>query len=361
MGVTYKLKDEVVRFIISQRQSSPLSSCRQLAEAVSVKFGLRLSKSSVHDVLKESGIVTPRGRKPKNTFKIPQEKKKQIQESLSQVKLLVPPVDRVPVLIEDHAQPSVILGEAKDPKVFNDPLPVDRKITDEKREETIDPLEYEGAGNIFLKAARWDLGIFSEGEIREKEWLYYLTYSKGIKVTLENDKNFFIELPLPLERCIRETADGLVNNVKPFIADKVSDKELFEASMEARPGFKIINFTIVDQYDHEILIFDNIIEFERAFLFQKRVFVENYENDFMKRAKSVFLSQTTDNINFMDNLMNLRGFNGSSQYENVVTLLVDDVYGNKFDLQEAAERINGMYLRDEKDKLVKVKIQSARG
>src|SRR6202142_3910407 len=88
MGVTYKLKDEVVQFIISQRQGNPLASCRQLAESASQKFGPHLSKSSVHDVLKEFGIITPRGRKPKDRFEIPQEKKKQIQVSLSQVKLL---------------------------------------------------------------------------------------------------------------------------------------------------------------------------------------------------------------------------------------------------------------------------------
>ena len=79
MGVIYKLREEVVHYIISQRQSNPLASCRQLAESASEKFGLHLSKSSVHDVLKESGINTPRGRKPKNKFEIPLEKKKQIQ------------------------------------------------------------------------------------------------------------------------------------------------------------------------------------------------------------------------------------------------------------------------------------------
>src|SRR5277367_4557934 len=99
MGVTYKLKEEVIHFIISQRQSNPLASCRQLAESVSQKFGLHLSKSSVHDVLKESGIITPRGRKPKDKFKIPQEKKKQIQTSLSQIKLLAPPIEVAPPVI----------------------------------------------------------------------------------------------------------------------------------------------------------------------------------------------------------------------------------------------------------------------
>ena len=69
--------------------------------------------------------------------------------------------------------------------------------------------EYEGAGKIFLKAALWDLGVFSEENIKATDWDYYLTYSKGIKINLENNKSLFIDLPLPLERCISEVADGL--------------------------------------------------------------------------------------------------------------------------------------------------------
>ena len=95
MGVTYKLREDVVHFIISQRQNNPLFSCRQLAESVSQQFGIRLSKSSVHDVLKESGAVTPRGRKPKDKFQIPIEKKKQIQVSLSQARLVNPPQQKI--------------------------------------------------------------------------------------------------------------------------------------------------------------------------------------------------------------------------------------------------------------------------
>ena len=52
------------------------------------------------------------------------------------------------------------------------------------------------------------MGIFSEENIKATDWNYYLTYSKGVKVVLENNKNFFIDLPLPLERCIREAAEG---------------------------------------------------------------------------------------------------------------------------------------------------------
>src|SRR6267142_2097727 len=92
MGVTYKLTEEVVQFIIQHRQSNARLSCRELAEAVETSFGLHVSKSSIHDVLKQANIATPRGRKPKDTFQIPPEKKEQIKISLSKI-ILSPEMD----------------------------------------------------------------------------------------------------------------------------------------------------------------------------------------------------------------------------------------------------------------------------
>ncbi len=347
MGVIYKLKDEVVHFIISQRQSNPLASCRQLAESASQKFDLHLSKSSVHDVLKESGIITPRGRKPRPKFEIPQEKKKQIQESLSQAKL-------IPYLSQDEQAkeiPSAIIPPVE-PKIT---LIADVAVLPEKQIMQTSP-EYEEAGRIFLKAALWDLGIFSQENIKATDWNYYLTYSKGIKVVLENNKSFFIDLPLPLERCVREATEGLINNVKPFIVHKASDEGLFKACMNAQAGFKIASISIVDEKDHILLELNNIMELNRKFELQDRVFVESIETNFMKRSKAIFFSQLTDNNGVIDNILNLRGFNTTNKYENVVTLLINDSYENKAIVQEAAEKLNKMYLYDEQDRLVKVKI-----
>jgi hypothetical protein len=346
MGVTYKLREEVVHFIVSQRQSNPLASCRQLAESTSQKFGLHLSKSSVHDVLKESGIVTPRGRKPKNKFEIPQEKKKQIQTSLSQVKLSpsVPEEEQAKViLIADVAE-----TQEDSPGKLPDPPQEDMQISP----------EYEGAGMIFLKAALWDLGIYSEENIKGPDWGYYLTYSKGIKVSLENNKSFFIDLPLPLERCINEVADGLINNVKPFIVNKVTDESLFKACMNVQTGFKISNISIVDYNDHILLEFNDIMEYKREFIFKNRVFVDNNQIEFKERSKSIFFPQIVDNDVVMEKILNLKGFDTVNKNENIVTLLINDGYENKNMLKEAAEKLNSMYLNDEKGRLVKVVINS---
>jgi hypothetical protein len=353
MGVTYKLKDEVVRFIISQRESNPFSSCRQLAESASEKFGLHLSKSSVHDVLKESGVITPRGRKPKDKFQIPQERKKQIQVSLSQVKLLPSPVETV--AIQPKQEEPAILLPAKPIIMNNDKLPQEKPVLPEKNDiETT--LEYEGAGKVFLKAALWDLGIFSEENIRDLDWQYYLTYAKGIKVLLENDKSFFIEMPLPIERCIREVADGLINNVRPFMVDKISDQELFKVSMEAQEGFKISKISIVDEKDHILFEIGNIMECKRTFTALNREFVENNESMPTKRAVALFFPQTIDINTFINDILNLNGFDTIGKHELVINLLINEDDGNKVVLQQAADKLNGMCLYDEQARLVKVKI-----
>jgi hypothetical protein len=424
MGVTYKLREEVIRFIISQRQSDPLASCRQLAESASQKFDLTLSKSSVHDVLKESGIITPRGRKPKNKFEIPQEKKKQIQASLSQSVILSAAKDlnKINSIRDSSATPQndigsevgphkslVILSEAlESPVILSHPpsvilkppvIPAEVPPTDgippkavtgiQNKNDIETSSEYEGAGRIFLKAALWDLGIFSKENIKATDWNYYLTYSKGIKVDLENNKSFFIDLPLPLERCIREAADGLINNVKPLNVHKVSDEGLFKACMDAQAGFKISSISIVDCLDHILLGLNNIVELNRRFVLQNRVFVDSNEKDIRERSKAIFFSQSVilsegphaghsqvapkdlrtsldssaspqndDQLaGILDNIYNLKGFNTTNKDENVVTLLIDDSYENKAMIQVAAEKLNGMYLYDEQDRLVKVKIQ----
>ena len=176
---------------------------------------------------------------------------------------------------------------------------------------------------------------------------------------LENKKNFFIDLPLPLERCIREAADGLINNVRPFIVHKVSDEGLFKACMDSKAGFKIDSISIVDDKDHILLRLDNIMELNRKFILNNRSFVESREINSMKRLKSIFFPQNDDQLaGILDNILNLKGFDTTNKDENVVTLLISSNYENKAMLQEAAEKLNGMYLRDEQNRLVSVKIFS---
>jgi|GEM_PF-2730794 len=112
MGVTYKLTEDVVQFILAQKQASPDLSCRELVEQVGAQFHKIVSKSSVHDVLKEANITSPRGRKFKNKFQIPAEKKAQLLANLPSVMLpAVRPVEPVAPPLVLPAEPIALPPE----------------------------------------------------------------------------------------------------------------------------------------------------------------------------------------------------------------------------------------------------------
>ncbi len=131
MGVTYKLKDEVVEFILLQKRDHPQISCRKLVEIVQNRFQVPVSKSSINSVLKSAHLSSPVGRravlaKKEKKFKIPSEKK---LGSLSGSKI------------------AGFIGEETR-------KPEERSLiaAPDKPEDLT-----EGMGNIFLKAAQWDL------------------------------------------------------------------------------------------------------------------------------------------------------------------------------------------------------------
>ncbi len=100
MGVTYKLRQDIVDFIVQTKKSDPALSCRGLVGVVKKNFDVDVSKSSVNAVIKHFELSGPIGRHslfkaPKN-FAIPKDKKdillKNVQTFLPAV---VPPVQVV--------------------------------------------------------------------------------------------------------------------------------------------------------------------------------------------------------------------------------------------------------------------------
>ena len=63
MGVTYKLKPEVVAYILEMKKSKPDLSCRGLMALVDEKFAVKISKSSINSIFKSSGLSMPVGRR----------------------------------------------------------------------------------------------------------------------------------------------------------------------------------------------------------------------------------------------------------------------------------------------------------
>ncbi|HSV42975.1 MAG TPA: helix-turn-helix domain-containing protein [Candidatus Bathyarchaeia archaeon] len=62
MGVTHKLTQEIITFIVEYKAQHPNVGCRSLAVIVSEQFHKKISKSSINAVLKEKDLSSPVGR-----------------------------------------------------------------------------------------------------------------------------------------------------------------------------------------------------------------------------------------------------------------------------------------------------------
>lgn len=87
MGVTYKLTEEVIQYIIREKRENLALSCRALAERASQTFQTNISKSSVNDVLKSAQLSSSVGRRNAENnnlkkFIIPPEKKEIIRQDI---------------------------------------------------------------------------------------------------------------------------------------------------------------------------------------------------------------------------------------------------------------------------------------
>ena len=108
MGVTYKLRQDIVEFIVQTKRADASLSCRGLVGVVKDKFGVEVSKSSVNAVIKQFQLSGPIGRHstyiaPKN-FSIPQQKKEIMLRSVQTfLPVVVPekPLELVEVPVEE--------------------------------------------------------------------------------------------------------------------------------------------------------------------------------------------------------------------------------------------------------------------
>lgn len=63
MSNPYKLTEGIKEFIITQKKANLDLSCRNLVALIEKNFSLKLSKSSINDVIKENNLNSPVGRK----------------------------------------------------------------------------------------------------------------------------------------------------------------------------------------------------------------------------------------------------------------------------------------------------------
>src|SRR3989338_7034543 len=152
MGVTYKLKDEMVEFILQQKRDNPLLSCRGLVDVVHERFQTPVSKSSINTVIKNASLSNPVGRTPlgertPRKYKIPPEKKNLF--SVEPLKAKTPKPQAVSEPPFTPAQPKI------KPKIHRPAIP--GQVKAETWLTSADRPLYDGVGSIFLKAAEWEI------------------------------------------------------------------------------------------------------------------------------------------------------------------------------------------------------------
>ncbi len=169
MGVVHKLTDDVIDFIVKQKQFSPAIGCRRLSAVVADQFHIHVSKSSISSVLQEAKLSSPVGRRSlpnKKTpmkFKIPEAKKKDIfsvpksETVVKTPKISVPEKKKTPEIPE--AKPIFRMRPVLVPL---ETAPIQEKVVQKemsnlKSPPPTPPQRIDKAGMIFLKASQWDM------------------------------------------------------------------------------------------------------------------------------------------------------------------------------------------------------------
>jgi len=121
MGVVYKLQQNVIDFIVSQKQANPALSCRKLVAIVGQQFSIKISKSSVNAVIQDAGLSSAVGRPAKRAkkdqkFKIPEQRKAGLfPEAPQSVQEEQQPVPDTSLPVEDESQSKILSEQPKEP------------------------------------------------------------------------------------------------------------------------------------------------------------------------------------------------------------------------------------------------------
>lgn len=158
MGVIYKLKKEVIDYILDQKRVDPDVGCRQLAQKVGDKFQIFISKSSVNAVIKSAQLSNHVGRpavgdeKRVKKFEIPQERKKalfkQLADSVGPIELPVETPVPLPKKVQKEIVETKIIPEANIVREAIHPVPPDAAILPEIKTASVFP----DMGSVFLTA-----------------------------------------------------------------------------------------------------------------------------------------------------------------------------------------------------------------
>lgn len=275
MGVTYKIKDDVLQYILQRKKDSPKVSCQDISDEILTKFEVKVSKSSVYDALKEAGLIKPKERKVKDTFALPTEAKTTIQTAIikAAADLLpanpIPPPETALSLMPDVAavaQASLAQQIEEAPKVEEKPQEVIPVV------EIIREANFPHAGDIILKTLIREMGI-KDGEVSTPTKDPFNTFLVcAYKLVFENGKTIYIDAQFQgiaeqfherkwhkrfLGQATIELCDRIVNGIKPLIINDLGDNLLkieLEGLLATEGALRYA--CLVDKDDQAIVGFD---------------------------------------------------------------------------------------------------------
>ncbi|MBI4707617.1 MAG: hypothetical protein HY761_06800 [Candidatus Omnitrophica bacterium] len=139
MGVIYKIKSEVISFVLEEKKNDHSLSCRGLTSLVQHKFNIKLSKSSINFIIKNASLSMPVGRpckrrrvkilRPANALS--QDDLKGILKQPDEVKA-EPAIEIMPVAAQAKPEETVIMPEAAVPLKPVEEINLPIEITGEK-------------------------------------------------------------------------------------------------------------------------------------------------------------------------------------------------------------------------------------
>lgn len=153
MGVIYKIKPEVINFILEEKKANPIISCRGITSLVEQKFQLKVSKSSINSIIKKEGLSLSVGRRQRK-----RRRKTAISSQLPELPVTNPEPPSVPLITLQHIVQQPVTQEQNLPPVIASELAIPLPISLVEVSEVEEPQEIEYTGAILLNATDYLLG-----------------------------------------------------------------------------------------------------------------------------------------------------------------------------------------------------------
>jgi DNA polymerase III psi subunit len=157
VGVVHKLKPEIIKFIIDNKQANPHLSCRSLVVLLLEKFQVEVSKSSINAIFKENNLSLPVGRRQKlkkKKFNLP----------------ALPVIENIKtVMVVEQAQKPVLKNEPEIPEKPKDKEVVIEKpkievVQEQPKEQPVEKINLEE--KRIQEAESWAKKLLEEETIR---------------------------------------------------------------------------------------------------------------------------------------------------------------------------------------------------